>query len=86
MEYIIYHQFFLIPEENAYIHRVTIGTIWAEEPFWGRKARRKSTDHSITSWVTNGDPAYHTQILSNQISQHGTGKNAMEYDRNTLRY
>lgn len=27
MEYTIYHQFFLIPEENVYIHRVTIGTI-----------------------------------------------------------
>lgn len=57
-------QFFLIPEEKTYIHRGTIETIWAIEPFWGRKATRKINDHSITSWVINGDLAYHVQVFS----------------------
>ena len=32
----------------------------------------------------NGDLAYHMQILSIQISHHGTRKKAMQQDRHTL--
>ena len=67
-------QFFLMPEENAYNQGLAIGTIW-----------RKITDHAMTSWVMNGDPGYHAQIPSIQISHHGTRKNAMRQDRHTLR-
>lgn len=63
-------------EENACIYRVT-----AETTFWGGKARRKITDHSITSSVINGDPAYQVQILSMYVSCYGTRKTTTQLVR-----
>lgn len=55
----------------------------ATEPSGGRKATRKITAHSITSWVINGNLACHAQIFSTSISHHGTSRNAAQGDRST---